>query len=63
MTLGNPRTTDSPAIFPAGCNPTPVSEIKPPAPDPRAERVHRIHGEIARQVRTGEIYRRPRKLR
>jgi len=54
---------DSPAIFPTGSNATPVSEIKPPAPDPRAERVHRVHGEIVRQAETGEIYRQPRKSR
>jgi hypothetical protein len=54
---------DETPIFKQDANATPVSEIKPPAPDPRRARVSKVHAEIARQVKTGDIYRQPRKSR
>lgn len=50
-------------MFPAGANATLVSEIKPPAPDPREARVSKVHAQIAQQVKDGSIYREPRKSR
>jgi hypothetical protein len=48
---------DETPIFKADANATPVSEIKPPAPDPRRARVSRVHAEIAEGVKDGSIYR------
>ena len=42
------RKDNSTPIFKPDANATPVSEIKPPALDPRRERVHRVHEEIVR---------------
>lgn len=38
-------------IFKPDANATPVSKIHPPPPDLRRERVHRVHGEIAKAVK------------
>lgn len=48
---------DTPPMFPAGSNATPVSEIAPAAADPRRAKVHAVHQEIARAVKDGSIYR------
>jgi len=48
---------ETPPMFPASANVTPVDQIKPPAPDPRNARVHRVHTELAAKVRDGSIYR------
>jgi hypothetical protein len=57
------RGKDDTPIFPAAANATPVDQIAPPPVDPRNARVHKLHQEIARQVKTGEIYKQPRKSR
>jgi hypothetical protein len=55
-------TSETP-IFKPDTNATPVSEINPPAPDPRRARVSKVHAEIAKAVKDGSIYRQPRKAR
>jgi hypothetical protein len=44
-------------IFPERSNATPVSEIAPPAPDPRRARVSKVHAELAKAVKDGGVYR------
>jgi hypothetical protein len=53
---------DETPIFPTGANATPVSEIAPPAPDPRRARVSKVHAEVAKAVKDSGVYR-PRKPR
>lgn len=48
---------DTPPIFKPDANVKPVSEIKPPASDPRRAKVHAVHTKIAQKVRDGSIYR------
>jgi hypothetical protein len=55
--------SDKTPIFKPDANATLVSDIKPPAPNPRAAKVHAVHQEIARQVKDGSIYKQPRKRR
>jgi hypothetical protein len=49
------RHSDQTPIFKPDANATPVSEIKPPAPDPRAARVSKVHAEIRQAVKEGRL--------
>ena len=55
--------SDTPTMFGPNANATPISEIPPPAVDPRRARVHAVHQRIAKAVKDGSIYREPRKSR
>jgi hypothetical protein len=49
--------SDKTPMFKPDANATPISEIKPPAPDPRNARVTKVHRKIAAAVKDGSIYR------